>query len=536
MDEFSLAALRSLILANQLLSVGIISFLLAAVTIYALWEKVGYFLMRVWHGVPLIGTVSRLARDSDAKVGDDTWINHEETLAKAYYPRYKKFNKNADSYRAALDYLAKVGESGRRARPYWVLLLTVVLVLVEAVGFGFVLSGWMSLDASTNDRHIMTVCTALLLAVASTFLAEAAGHALHHNSLVSKARHWWQGEDTSKRSRQLKSPKPINLEDSFNDNDAPDYEQMLARVKDVNAKVEPKYTAMICCAVFVLAMAVGAFVVRAKTLDSIETETVNSMRADASAQTDNGAGSPFELPESSQAVNNGAEEQTIQDKMDAIRGASLTTYVILSAIYLAIQGITLWLASIFHFAGVHSRGAWELTHKYKTAEEMMDDMDQNRTAIAGHADHKLRKLQALLAERSTTDSSVLDALAGELSSKRDFKNYALYKADQTHAPTSKPAVKTPAAAAVVAAPAVVEPVAVAVTPAPAAEPAPAPAATAAVASAPKASEFDDLRETSDEDLDLLSDEYGLSAEQLKRIKATQLALAKTGKYPVGAPA
>ena len=64
----------------------------------------------------------------------------------------------------------------------------------------------------------------------------------------------------------------------------------------------------------------------------------------------------------------------------------------------------------------------------------------------------------------------------------------------------------------------------------------APAATAAVASAPKASEFDDLRETSDEDLDLLSDEYGLSAEQLKRIKATQLALAKTGKYPVGAPA
>ena len=67
MDEFSLAALRSLILANQLLSVGIISFLLAAVTIYALWEKVGYFLMRVWHGVPLVGTVARLARNSDTR-------------------------------------------------------------------------------------------------------------------------------------------------------------------------------------------------------------------------------------------------------------------------------------------------------------------------------------------------------------------------------------------------------------------------------------------------------------------------------------
>lgn len=529
MDEFSLAALRSLILANQLLSVGIISFLLAAVTIYALWEKVGYFLMRVWHGVPLIGTVARLARNSDTKVEDDTWINHEVTLAKAYVPRYKNSTRTLTV--TVPRWTIWPRSASRAAAPdRTALLLTVVLVLVEAVGFGFVLSGWMSLDASTNDRHIMTVCTALLLAVASTFLAEAAGHALHHNSLVSKARHWWQGEDTSKRSRQLKSPKPINLEDSFNDNDAPDYEQMLARVKDVNAKVEPKYTAMICCAVFVLAMAVGAFVVRAKTLDSIETETVNSMRADASAQTDSGAGSPFELPESSQAVNDGAEEQTIQDKMDAIRGASLTTYVILSAIYLAIQGITLWLASIFHFAGVHSRDAWELTHKYKTAEEMMDDMDQNRTAIAGHADHKIRKLQGLLAERSTTDSAVLDALAGELSSKRDFKNYALHKADQTHAPSSKPATNAPVAAvatAAVSSPVVAE-VAAPVTLAPSAA-APAPGV-------PKASEFDDLREASDEDLDLLSDEYGLSAEQLKRIKSTQLALAKTGKFPAGATA
>ena len=61
-------------------------------------------------------------------------------------------------------------------------------------------------------------------------------------------------------------------------------------------------------------------------------------------------------------------------------------------------------------------------------------------------------------------------------------------------------------------------------------------AAAPAAGVPKASEFDDLREASDEDLDLLSDEYGLSAEQLKRIKSTQLALAKTGKFPAGATA
>ncbi|MFP3335444.1 hypothetical protein SB761_32605, partial [Pseudomonas sp. SIMBA_064] len=80
-----------------------------------------------------------------------------------------------------------------------------------------------------------------LLAVASAFLAEAAGHALHHNSLVARARHWWQGEEPSKRSRSLKSNKAINLEDSFDDSDKPDYEQLLARVKDVNANVTRKF-------------------------------------------------------------------------------------------------------------------------------------------------------------------------------------------------------------------------------------------------------------------------------------------------------
>ena len=42
-----------------------------------------------------------------------------------------------------------------------------VLVLVEAMGFAYVLAGWMNMDASTNDRHLLAAATALLLAVAS---------------------------------------------------------------------------------------------------------------------------------------------------------------------------------------------------------------------------------------------------------------------------------------------------------------------------------------------------------------------------------
>jgi len=47
----------------------------------------------------------------------------------------------------------------------------------------------------------------------------------------------------------------------------------------------------------------------------------------------------------------------------------------------------------------------------------------------------------------------------------------------------------------------------------------------------KPAEFDDLRELSDEELELVTDVYTLTLDQLKRIRATQVVLAKTGKFP-----
>ena len=62
MEDLSLAALKSLILANQMLTTGIISLLVSAVVIWKHWEQVSYFLIRVWHSFPLIGTVAHLSR------------------------------------------------------------------------------------------------------------------------------------------------------------------------------------------------------------------------------------------------------------------------------------------------------------------------------------------------------------------------------------------------------------------------------------------------------------------------------------------
>ncbi|PYC29599.1 hypothetical protein DMO17_02570 [Aquipseudomonas alcaligenes] len=521
MEDLSLAALKSLILANQLLTAGIISLLVSALVVWRYWEQVSYFLIRVWHSFPLIGTVARLSR-KPASVDSDGWINHEVTLANVYYREFKKYMRGPEAYNASLDYLAKAGEAGRSPRPAWVLFLVMLLVLVEAMGFAYVLAGWMNLDASTNDRHLLTAGTAILLAVASAIFAEAAGHTVHHNSLIARARHWWQGEEPSKRSRTLKAAKAINLEESFSDSDKPDYEQLLARVKDVNSNVSRKYLWLVICGAFVACMAVGAFMVRSATLDSIETEMINSMKAEASLQSDSSIGSPFDLPEESQAINDEAENATIEDKMEAIRQASLTTYVMLSLIYIAIQGISIWLASKYYFAGTHSFTAWRLTHEYATAEEMMDAMDQHRTAIASHADDKLRRLQTLLSSRDQTNSGVLSALEGENSAHRNFLAYIEYKAGKVtqRAPvvSSQIAPQTPAAE---------------VVPAPQVEVVNAP--TVAVVPAPleaiKASDFHDVTGLPEESLAAASRALNMSEAQLRDIREQQQALKALGLFP-----
>ncbi|MGL5201723.1 MAG: hypothetical protein ACRC9G_22585 [Aeromonas veronii] len=504
-----------------MLTVGLVSFLISAVVVWRHWENVSYFLIRVWHSLPLIGTVARLAR-KPASVDGNGWINHEVTLSNVYYREYKKHLKGTDAYNASLDYLAKAGEAGRSPRPAWVLALVLVLVLVEAMGFAYVLAGWMNMDASTNDRHLLAAATALLLAVASAFLAEVAGHSLHHNSLIARARHWWQGEEPSKRSRTLKANKAINLEDSFSDSDKPDYEQLLARLKDVNSNVSRKFVWLIVCASFVACMAVGAFVVRSATLDSIETEMVNNMRAETTAQHDSSMSSPFDLPEESQAINNEAEEATIEDKMQAIREASLTTYVMLSLIYIAIQGISIWLASKYHFAGTHSKTAWRLTHEYATAEEMLDAMDQQRTAIASHADDKLRRLQTLLSSRDHTNSAVLGALEGEKSARRNF--LAFIERPST-VPSKVAPQATPAAQAEVA-PAVQPAVAQAETEVLSTTDAPSQAGPSV-----KAADFHDVTGLPEESLAAASRALGVDEAQLRDIREQQMALKTLGLFP-----
>ena len=568
MHDFSPASMLTLMMANRLVTFSLISLLVAIVVAALNWDRVCYFARRVWHCVPLIGTVSRMARQikkEDGLTDANGWRSGETSLCEEYYSYYKDVDKDTTYFGKCEDYLSKVCEKGRRTRPIWVMPLMIALLILEAVGFAFVIGPWINRSISSNDLQYLVWFMASFLALISGVFAHIAGHEIHHNSLIKKARHWWRGTPTDQRDPQIgKDIEQISIDNSRNDDKATGYNKILGRIK-TNENVTPKYTWISIFAGTIVVVAIAAFWVRTEQLNALETEIVAGYQVNTAANT---SSSPFDLPAVSADVEKQSKEKTFEDKIGAEHRASLVTFAVLSVVYVAIQFIALWLSMVYGFSGLSSRKAYETTSQFNTADEMLRWMERERMAITRHANHKLRLLQnkvssldmgsnvgengsataggrnfaAFLtltgkqaetlrkAQKAEDDQKALDDYRAKLEfDKRKSELAAQYQAPAgaiTDAPVvaaSAPTEQVPPPVAVVAVPAV-EP-----TLAPA--PAPAPAVAQDAAQPVKPGDFDDLRECSDDDLAYLVDQYLLPLEQLKRIKATQLILAKTGKFP-----
>lgn len=543
MEEFSFNALTALLWANKLITGFVISTLLAALLIQVYWEKVGYFLMRVWHGVPLIGTVARKAR-GNLKLDAFGWPSVETEMCEAYHSRYKSVDQDVDTFNKSEAYLHTIGERGRSERPFWVFALIFILIMFEAVGFAYVLVPFINQNLSANDQSWMGWLFAFLLAVASAILAEVAGRAVHRNTLVNKARHWWENDsEKAGRPNLLKQLPGIGIKHTHTDKDGKDYNRILARLV-TNHTVTPAHGWLITTGIWIVFIAVAAFGIRTMQLKSIETEMVGSPHA--FAQQSYETNSPFDLPSDSAALNGEADKQTLTDKMDAIRKASLITFIVLSVIYIAIQITSIWLASIFGFAGVESKTAWKNTHKFSSDQALEHWMSQQRMLIAGHANYALNKLQPKLAARPTTNAEIQAALAS--GHNRNFERFLACKAaapsttlDSHGNPISKPSVNTPESTVAPAAneapsapapapapiPAPAPAPAPAPIPAPTPTPTPAPASTLSEAAAPVSIDglrSKDLTAYSDEQLATISTMKGYALSDLRKLRDDQQLL------------
>jgi subtilisin family serine protease len=549
MQDFSPASVLALMMANRMTTVSLISLFVAIVVAALNWDKVCYFVRRAWHGTPLIGTVARLAsqvKNHNDQVHANGWRSGEVSLCEEYYSRFKSVDKDPSYFAKCEDYLSKVCEKGRRNSPFWVVPLMGALLILEAVGFAYVIGPYVNRQISANDLQYLTWSVSAFLALISGFFAHIAGHQFHHNSLIKKARHWWSSTPHTDRDSYIgKDIAQISIDNSLTDSSASGYNKILARIK-TNETVTTRHNWIIIFAATIVIVAIAAFWVRTEQLNALETELVAGYQINEAASSSN---SPFDLPAASAEVEKESKGKSFDDKVGAEHRASLVTFAVLSVVYVAIQFIALWLSMVFGFAGLASKEAYETTSKFRTSADMVRWMERQRMIIRGHADHKLRMLQRMVSgydmasgeginSSRTASSRDFDAFlklrkeaeaSEELNAHREALELRRQKASiDAHYQTASSVPTQPVASSVheavnqLPAEPIIQQVAAQELLATARD----------VTPTIKANEFDDLRDISDEELELVTDTYGLTLDQLKRIRNTQVVLAKTGKFPV----
>ena len=409
------------------------------------WEEVRYFFMRASWSFPLLGGISRASRATH-KLGEDGWYPVETQLCGDFYRRYKSFNKSPDYYEKCDDYLNKVEELGRSEKGIFLWSLIIGLILLEAVGFAYVLAPFMAKNASSNEQTMLAWFVALLLSIAAVFLTELTGKELHKNELINKIREWWGNERDSER-RNLQPEKNISIDKTYGDNESPKYIQLLNRVP-ANATVTPSYKITMITIVYIISLAIGAYLVRSYTLDADNTESINQGEIFNNGGTSNtdpfavmeqaketkASTDSLELPTEIAAVNEEADKKAKEEAGGARGIASKVTFIILSIIYIMIQVVGIYFGYAFSLFGKESAKARHYTKDFNSAEELNDWLKLKRDLVSSDAESYLQQLQERLSHRAVTSVEEQSALKGGLA-KRTFFTFLARKEQRKTEPT-----------------------------------------------------------------------------------------------------
>jgi flagellar basal body-associated protein FliL len=509
MDE-----LKLFLAAYWQLITAFVTFMLFVLAVKVWWSEVKYFMMRLSWSLPVIGKIARQGGKSQALEADG-WYGIEKRVCGEFYLHYDSFEQNPDYYDKCDDYLNKVEESGRSEKGPFLWTLIIGLILLEAVGFAYVLAPFMAKNASSNEQTMLAWFVAFLLSIAAVFLTELTGKEWHKNSLLKKIRGWWEIESNQ---GHLTPDSNISIKTTYKDNDSPKFQQVLNRVS-ANTNVMPNYTATVVTLAYICFLAVGAYLVRSYTLDAENTEMVNQavmyeqVAADdpmalleQSAASDDDIALPAELAK----VNDAATEKAEDEATSARSSASRVTFIILSVIFVMIQVVGIYFGYAFSFAGKESIKARNYTKNFNSSEELNAWLTLKKDKIASQAEAYLQQLRAKMSRRPVISSNEQRALQLG-STERTFNHYLALKPIQDQIKATPPAMMQ-------SAPSAPEDSHI---PAPPAQQASAPAATplqtqATEQSLPAELADIDLTKLSEEDLAVLAEDFELDLAWLKK--------------------
>ena len=485
------------------------------------WNQVSYFFLNFFSSFPLIGLIARLSRSNEPRRTESdgkAWYPAEKMLCAKYWRYYESFNHSANFYHQCVNYLNKVDERGRKPTGPLLWFCSVALVVLEAFIFALVLSPFIANNISANQAEFSAIVISILIGVVLVPATHLMGAELHKNTLLKKIRYWYNDARHQGNAKGLAKANDVSLENSDVDDDQPNYIQMRNRV-NTNVEAKPQYWATAIALALIIFFAVGAYFVRAATIDAIDTQTVNGSPFSQMSDTQS---SPFELPDAAAADNAQADSQAAAEINHNRVFASKLTFIILSVIFVGVQLIGILIGIYRSFAGIESKMAAKYVGNFSGSEEFTAWHSARRERVERDAQEKLSALQnRMLMKRTSSQSQQLnelltfdDYVSGKLRGKARAERELQESKEPHQAPFS--AAPTP------------EPV-MPSTPAPVVPSTPAPLVQSAAQQQEKErlDALGDLTDLNQEELALIADDKGLPLEALMKRQRVQQLLNRT---------
>ena len=402
-----LEAVRNFLTLYWHVVVPIIVLMFMAVPVIVYWYQVRYWLMKVRIGMPWFGRIKHWIKepgDKDVPTEKNPkavgFFTSEGNLCRLYETYYRNHQPSEAHFRRCQDYLGKIDEDARKEKGSALWFVIIVLMVIEASAFGFALAPYALTLATPNTAIAAAFAIGLVISCIALFLSEFAGRELYLNSVVGKIMSFEFSREKDSRG-DMRKQNIVTLDNTLIDDNLPDYQKMLNRVKikQRGDKPTPTYGVVIAYTFFIILLAIAAFWVRAETLNAQEAELISNPPSMSQSADDFpiSAADDFPIPTDMQAITSDTAGKSAQDQIDSLHRASLVTFAVLSVLFIFIQVTSTFLAYAYGFAGTYSRVAWELIHKFSSADDFVRHHAAKRRDVATDAQQSLSKLQALRA-------------------------------------------------------------------------------------------------------------------------------------------
>lgn len=391
-----------------------------------------YQWMKFKHHLPVIGSIAKLAKLPLAvdKSSAQLWTSPEKELADQYHTFYRVHESDPGIFNKAIDYLEKVNESGKSPMPVWLLLLTVGLVIIEAIAFGFAIAPYAAVNLSASQVTVVATVGAILLAVLSCGLAHFAGEESAYNRKMKTVRTLWENDRTEKKGN-LVQKKTVALTNTYDDNNEPEeafWRQICRRIVIEGGEALPQYKAHIALVLVVILLGGLAFFLRYSALNANLVEIAQSAGVNTGGS---GTSGMFEATPGAGAALSDTEKQGAEDQISALKQAFYTTFIIFSIVYVGVQAIMYWLTSKYTMVGEHSRKAWKYTHRFSSAQQLTRKLELIRVRINGDAEKALNKLRSRMRGKAHTELEQ-QAMESDACGAKTFLSYCDLQADIAH--------------------------------------------------------------------------------------------------------